>query len=81
VDSVQDGFSVVRLDVTKAPSAITTPGGYFVFEDVVPGNYALVYETPTDTYLAQDATGRDVIARVGEGETVDLGQLAVPMLQ
>ena len=80
VDEVQENFTIARLDTQTAPKAITDETGRFVFVDVPPGRYALIYETPVDTYLARYPSGEDVVVDVEAGKLVDLGVIYTPLL-
>lgn len=80
VDQTEGDFSVARLDITTAPQAMTDEEGRFVFTDIPPGRYALIYEMPLDTYLARTPEGDDVVFEVGPDEIKDLGTILTPLL-
>jgi hypothetical protein len=77
VDSTR-GFSVASLNPATAQFTTTEQSGIFIFENVPPGRYALIYRNAFDTYLARYSTGKDVVFDATDGQTVDLGQIDVP---
>ena len=68
-------FPVYSLDVATAPKAIKFPNGDFLFIDVPPGEYGLVFWTPAGSYLMVDSTGASVVFTAQADAVVDLGEL------
>lgn len=80
VDETEGDIAVARLDTEAAPQTTTDEAGRFVFTDISPGRYALIYATPLDTYLARTPDGEDVVFVVGPDEIKDLGTMLTPFL-
>lgn len=72
-----DGKPVMGvLDEDTAPRATVDAQGFFVFTNVPPGNYVLVYATPMGSIVLKNPqTGADMIIEVEGGAVVDLGEL------
>ena len=68
-------FPVYSLDVATAPRAIKFPNGDFLFVNVPPGKYGLVFWTPVSSYLIIDSTGASVVFTAQADEVIDLGEL------
>lgn len=78
---VQDNFPLITVDHQTSPKAIpSTDTGRFVFVDVPPGEYGLVYWTPDGSFLVEDPNqpGITLILTVQPGVTKDIGTLRVP---
>jgi len=80
VDRIEGEPAMARLNTQTAPQAFTDAAGRFVFTDVPPGHYALIYETPFDSYLARYPDGEDIVFEVKRDEIVDLGTIQTPLL-
>jgi hypothetical protein len=80
VDRIESEPAMARLNTQTAPQAFTDAAGRFVFTDVPPGHYALIYETPLDTFLARYPNGEDIVFEVESDEIVDLGTIQTPLL-
>lgn len=63
------------LNKSTAPSTQTNLVGQFIFEDVAPGQYTLVLDQITSTFLLGSPDGGDLLIEVNGGEVVDLGEL------
>lgn len=64
------------LDTSTAPRAVADEQGFFVFTNVPPGSYVLIYATPMGSIVLQNPqTGADMIIEVEGGAIVDLGEL------
>lgn len=64
------------LDEDTAPRATVDAQGLFVFTNVPPGNYVLVYATPMGSIVLKNPrTGADMIIEVVGGAVVNLGEL------
>ncbi len=70
---------LITLELANTPHAITTADGGLLFEDIEPGEYALLVWTPHDTRQVEysDAPERELIAVVEAGKVTDLGVLKV----
>ncbi len=54
--------------------------GFFVFANVPPGDYVLVYATPMGSVVLKDPqTGTDMVIKVESGAVVNLGELKYTM--
>ena len=69
----ETGFPVVSLDRQTAPLAILAPNGAFIFHNIEPGEYALVFFTPDYSFLVEDSEEMTVFFTVEEGDVLDLG--------
>lgn len=64
------------LDENTAPRAVVDERGFFVFTDVPPGKYVLIYATPMGSVVLNNPqTGTDMIIEIEGGEVIDLGEL------
>lgn len=74
---IAQGRAVIAVvEEDDDPQAVVSETGAFVFTDVRPGVYTLVYKTPAGTFVLRDPkSGKDLIIRVREGEVVNLGEL------
>jgi hypothetical protein len=77
VRSEQGIEGLVELNRGVNPQTETTPQGEFVFTEVEPGRYGLMFDTATSgaLLLNQPDTGSNLIVEVAGGEVVDLGRL------
>jgi hypothetical protein len=78
---VQDNFPLVTMDRQTSPKAIPSPDtGRFIFVDVPPGEYGLVFWTPDASFPVEDPNkpGITLILKVDPGITQDIGTLQVP---
>lgn len=68
---------VAVLDTNVSPYAHPNEEGVFVFEDVVPGEYAVAVVTPMNQVAARSAEDieKDLVITLEPGETRDLGTL------
>lgn len=69
------GGRVVALDRTKSIRATTDEQGNFVFINVPPGVYGLVFDRIIDSYLLLMPAGDDLIMTITANEQIDLGAL------
>lgn len=72
-----EGMGVAELEPVTAPRAESDASGYFVFLDVVPGQYALGINSPIGAVLIRGVDGQEIIAEVQAGETLDLGTVQI----
>jgi hypothetical protein len=77
--SLDTGDPVVRLDQQEDLLSVPDQGGYFVFPQVEPGDYALVLHTPEITFLIEKQDGTNVLFSVETGQVMDLGTIGVLM--
>jgi len=67
---------VAGFDRTTSPSTITDAAGRFIFSDVLPGKYALVFDKVTDAVLLNHPdTGGDLIFDAQPSQVYDAGEL------
>jgi hypothetical protein len=69
---------LVEYSVETSPKAIQDQTGKFVFQDVPPGEYAMVIWTPEAQTLVTDSSGEYVAVTVEADKVTDLGELLVP---
>lgn len=63
------------LDKSTAPKATTNLIGQFIFPDVPSGQYTLMLDQITSSFLLNTPEGDDFIISIEGGEIVDLGEL------
>lgn len=67
---------LASYDRLTDPYMLVDANGRFFFADILPGEYALIYDRIADSLLLRDpATGEDLIITVEAGQTVDLGEM------
>ena len=72
--------SMAKLDKESAPMTVPDEAGHFVFLDVEPGTYALIYSTVTsEVPLKAPGSGEDLTITVIADQTIDLGGLTIEM--
>jgi hypothetical protein len=68
--------SVAALDRVNSPRTETDNQGRFVFKNVPPGNYGLILDVISNSYLLmKPGTQEALLIKVSEGQQVDLGTL------
>jgi hypothetical protein len=72
-----EGARLASVDPASAPRAITDAAGAFAFDELPPGMYALVAQSPFGLILLADAGGRPVVFQVEGGQTLALGVVTV----
>lgn len=76
VDGPNGEPMVVSFSQLSAPRALTDSTGRFVFSDVPPGHYALIYDRISDAFLLNDPeTGGDYLFVAEASQILDLGEL------
>jgi hypothetical protein len=78
LDSGQPGMSA--LNKQTAPHTQTNMAGQFIFSDIEPGNYTLILDRITDSFVLNQPGGGDLIIPVEAGQITDLGELRYPEL-
>lgn len=73
LDDGRPGMS--SLDKSTAPKTGTNQVGQFIFENVPAGQYTLILDLITTSFLLNTPEGGDLIITVQGGEIVDLGEL------
>lgn len=63
------------LDKQTAPVTQTNAAGQFIFGDVPAGQYTLLLDLVSSTFLLYSPTGSDLLIQVKGGQVVDLGEL------
>jgi hypothetical protein len=75
---MDNGQPVTRLDRETAPSAVPMESGWFVFQDVAPDEYGLVFYMPELSFLVDDPQGEgSLIFTVVPDQVLDLGKIEV----
>jgi hypothetical protein len=77
----EDGFPIVAVDRQLSPRAVpASTTGRFVFVDVPPGEYGVIYWDPDASFLVErpDKAGESLIITVESGSAQDVGVLQVP---
>jgi hypothetical protein len=73
-----EDFPLFELDVSIAPKAIVDESGNFIFVDVPPGRYGLVFWTPLSSFLLNDPkTGTTLTITVKADDTVEIGEIFI----
>jgi len=67
--------SVASLDSQYDPSSSTDPEGYFLFENVKPGQYGFVIYYGVTHYLIRDDAGVQVLITLEADQVLDLGEM------
>jgi hypothetical protein len=68
--------SVAQLDTNTELRTLTDDNGRFIFTDVPPGGYVLVFDRIMDAFMLKDPqTGEDFIFEAKPGQLLDLGEL------
>lgn len=76
VDLDGEETHIVSMNPDSSPSAATDKGGYFAFQEVEPGTYAIVMWTPGNSWVVSDPdTNLDILVTVEAGEITDLGEI------
>ncbi|MBK6325065.1 MAG: hypothetical protein KA362_12680 [Chloroflexi bacterium] len=73
----EKGFPVVSLNRQEAPFVILPKNGGFIFENIEPGEYSLVFVTPDYSFLVADQDEVTIVFTVAEGDVLDLGTMLV----
>ena len=74
------GLPIIRLDRQTAPFAILADNGEFIFQDVLPAEYAVVFFTPEHSFPIDDAgTGETLILKLQPNDKIDLGVVELPI--
>lgn len=74
------GLPIIRLDRQTAPFAILEENGEFVFLDILPGEYAVVFFTPELSFPIDDVeTGETLILKLQPEDKIDLGIVELPI--
>jgi len=70
---------IVSVDKQNDPVIILQPNGAFVFENVTPGEYGIIFFTPDYSFLLEDKeTGESIIVTLAEDELLDIGLHELP---
>lgn len=72
-----NAFRLASVDPLVDPRAETDAAGTFVFENLGPGEYALVAQSPFGLVLLRDASGSPITFQLQAGQIISLGSLAV----
>lgn len=74
------GLPIIRLDRQTAPFAILEENGEFIFRDIVPAEYSVVFFTPDFSFPIDDAeTGETLILDMQPNDKIDLGIVELPV--
>ncbi|MGQ9786884.1 MAG: hypothetical protein ACUVSJ_10535 [Anaerolineae bacterium] len=63
------------FDKRNAPVTQTNAMGQFIFKDVPPGEYTLIFDLVVHSFVLSAPSGGDLIIKVAAGEVIDLGEL------
>jgi hypothetical protein len=77
VQYTETGFPVVSLNRQEAPVTILSRNGVFIFEDIEPGEYAVILFTPDYSLLVEYEDGISVTFTAADGDVIDLGTIIV----
>ncbi len=70
------GLPVISLDRQIAPVDVVKPNGEFIFQNVDPGEYAIVFFTPDYSFLLEDEeTEESIKLDVNPGDMIDVGKI------
>ena len=76
IKNEQGEDSFAAMDRANSPKAITDNQGHFLFVNVPPGNYGLVLDTISNSYLLLQPGSEDaVLVKATADSTIDLGTL------
>jgi hypothetical protein len=75
----ENGFAVAGIDKLQAPRAFLQADGTFIFLNIPPGEYAIVFSAPTQEFLIREPndSNRDRVINVEADKPIDLGTLEV----
>lgn len=74
------GLPIIRLDRQTAPFAILEENGEFIFRDILPMEYAVVFFTPELSFPIDDAeTGETLILKLQPNDKIDIGVVELPV--
>lgn len=69
---------LIKFSETQNPRAIVNSEGLFYFQDVEPGEYALIVYSLAGTYIIPDSDGQTMFIIVEGDVVVDLGIIEIP---
>jgi len=71
---------VISMSPTNAPMTLMNVDGYFVFSDIEPGTYALVFWTPMSTWVFSNSeTQESVVITFEANQITELGEIIVDL--
>lgn len=74
------GLPIVRLDRQIAPFAILEENGEFIFMDIFPAEYTIIFFTPETSFPIDDAeTGKTFILNLQPNDKIDIGIIELPV--
>jgi hypothetical protein len=77
---LESGDPLITMSPTSSPPGTIEASGDFVFLDVEPGTYAIVFWTPaTSRVLSDPETQKPIVATLKAGEITDLGEVVVDL--
>jgi hypothetical protein len=80
VSTMTNGEPIVHLERSTAPYAYPASNGEFVFMNVKPGKYGLVYYTPEFNFLIDNPKGAgSMIFDVTTDQVIDLGTVEITL--
>lgn len=79
VKYTDQGLAVVSLNRQRDPFTILPPNGVFVFRDVPPGEYGVVFFTPDISYLLEYDNGESVLVNLEPNQILDIGEFVVEL--
>lgn len=73
-----DEFPLFELEMNVSPKAIINETGEFIFINVPPGRYGLVFWTPLNSFLIKDTeAGTTLVITVEADELINIGEIDV----
>ena len=68
------GLPVISVDRQNDPVIVLQPNGTFAFEDVIPGEYGIVFFTPDYSFLLENPdSGESLIITLAANKVYDIG--------
>jgi hypothetical protein len=74
---IVNGTKLASIDPAIAPRAETDSNGYFAFNDLPPGEYALVVSTPSGLVMPNTAASKPVTLEVQADAVTDAGNVSI----
>ena len=68
------GMPIISVDRQNDPVIVLQPNGTFVFENVMPGEYGIVFFTPDYSFLLENAeSGESLMITLESDQVLDIG--------
>jgi hypothetical protein len=80
VTLMTNGKPIVPLDRMNDAYALLGPNGDFVFQNIKPGKYGLIFYTPELNFLIDDPKGNgSLILDINSDEVIDVGKIEIAL--